>query len=174
MKECVYLFLVFSKIGLFTLGGGYAMLPLMEKELVGRWLNKEDFLDAVALAQTSSGIMAVNMAILSGYKVKGTHGSVWAASGAVLPSFIIILLLALFFANYQNNPVVRRIFMGVRPAVIALILVPVFNLSRAAKITYKTIWIVLLTAALVWIGNISPVYLILLAGLGGYLWGRKK
>lgn len=174
MKEYISLFFIFSKIGLFTLGGGYAMIPLMEKELTDRWLSKEDFLDALALAQTAPGIMAVNMAILSGYKIKGVRGSVWAALGAVLPSFIIILLLALFFANYQNNPVVRRIFMGVRPAVIALILVPVFNLSRAAKITYKTVWIPLLAAALVWAWGVSPVYLILLAGLGGYLWGRLK
>jgi chromate transporter len=174
MKEYVSLFFVFSKIGLFTLGGGYAMLPLMEKELAGRWMSKEDFLDALALAQTAPGIMAVNMAILSGYKIKGIRGSVWAALGAVLPSFLIILLLALFFVNYQNNPFVRRIFKGVRPTVIALILVPVFNLSRAAKITYKTVWIPLAAALLVWVWGISPVYLILLAGLGGYLWGRFR
>jgi len=148
------------------------MIPLMEKELSGRWMGKEDFLDAIALAQTAPGIMAVNMAILSGYKIKGIRGSTCAALGAVLPSFIIILLIAVFFVNYQNNPFVRRIFMGVRPAVIALILVPVFNLARTAKITYKTVWIPLAVAVLVWAFGISPVYLILLAGLGGYLWGR--
>lgn len=174
MKSYLTLFFIFSKIGLFTLGGGYAMLPLMERELSGRYLTKEDFLDALAVAQAAPGIMAINMAILAGYKVRGFWGSVCAALGAALPSFIIILLLAVFFKTYQNNPVVRRIFLGVRPAVIALILVPVFNLSAAARITYKTVWLVLLCAGLVWGAKISPVYIILAAGISGFLYGRAK
>lgn len=150
------------------------MLPLMESELSCRYLTKEDFLDAVAVAQAAPGIMAINMAILAGYKVRGFWGSVCAALGAALPSFIIILLLAVFFQTYQNNPVVRRIFLGVRPAVIALILVPVFNLSAAARITRKTVWIVLVIAGLVWGGGVSPVCIILAAGAGGFLYGRSK
>lgn len=171
MKALFSLFFVFAKIGLFTLGGGYAMIPLMEQELCGKYLTKEDFLDILAVAQAAPGIMAINTAILTGYKVSGIRGSIFAAFGAALPSFIIILILAVFFKTYQQNPLVRRIFMGVRPAVIALILVPVFNLSRAADITWKTVWIPVVVALCVWMLGVSPVYLVLAAGLGGYLYG---
>ena len=163
---------MFAKIGLFTLGGGYAMVPLMERELCGKYLSKEDFLDALAIAQAAPGIMAINTAILTGYKVCGVWGSVFAALGAALPSFIIILILAVFFKTYHQNPVVRRVFMGVRPAVIALILVPVFNLARTANITWKTLWIPVIVALCVWALGVSPVYLVIVAGLGGYLYGR--
>ena len=174
MRALFSLFFVFGKVGLFTLGGGYAMIPLMERELCPKYLAKEDFLDTLAVAQAAPGIMAVNMAILSGYKVRGTWGSIFAALGAALPSFIIILILAVFFQTYQQNPVVRRIFMGVRPAVIALILVPVFNLARAANITWKTVWIPAVVALLVWLCGVSPVQLIIVAGVGGYLCGRLQ
>ncbi|MBO4675517.1 MAG: chromate transporter [Elusimicrobiaceae bacterium] len=172
MKVLFSLFFVFAKIGLFTLGGGYAMVPLMERELCGKYLTKEDFLDALALAQAAPGIMAINTAILTGYKIRGVWGSVFASLGAALPSFIIILILAVFFKTYQQNPIVRRIFIGVRPAVIALILVPVFNLARTANITWKTVWIPIVVVLAVWAMGISPVYLVILAGLGGYLYGR--
>lgn len=172
MKDLFSLFFVFAKIGLFTLGGGYAMVPLMERELCGKYLTEEDFLDALAVAQTAPGIMAINTAILTGYKVRGVWGSIFAALGAALPSFIIILILAVFFSTYQQNPIVRRVFMGVRPAVIALILVPVFNLARTANITWKTVWIPVAVALLVWLMGVSPVYLVIAAGLGGYLYGR--
>lgn len=172
MRVLFSLFFVFAKIGLFTLGGGYAMVPLMERELCGKYLTKEDFLDALAIAQAAPGIMAINTAILTGYKVRGVWGSIFAAFGAALPSFIIILILAVFFKTYQQNPVVRRVFMGVRPAVIALILVPVFNLARAAHITWKTLWIPVIVALCVWALGVSPVYLVIAAGLGGYLYGK--
>ena len=172
MKMCFSLFYVFAKIGLFTLGGGYAMLPLMERELVDKraWMGRRDFLDTVAVAQAAPGIMAVNVAILAGYKRARVWGSFWAALGAVLPSFIIILLIAVFFTAYQKNPVVVRIFKGVRPAVVALIAVPVFRLARTAQIGWKTVWIPLAVVALVWGWRVSPVYVMLAAGLGGYVW----
>ena len=122
MKLCVQLFFIFCKIGLFTLGGGYAMLPLMEEELTVRrtWLTKQDFLDLTALAQSAPGILAVNMAIFTGYKLAGIWGALWAACGAVLPSFIIILAIAICFQDIRQNPIINRIFMGIRPAVVAL------------------------------------------------------
>lgn len=177
MQGCFSLFFVFSKIGLFTLGGGYAMLPLMEREMVDKraWISRAEFLDLTAVAQAAPGIFAVNMAIFTGYKLRGFWGSVCAALGAVVPSFIIILLIAVFFQNYQNNPVVVRIFKGVRPAVVALIAVPVLRLAKAANISYKTVWIPVVCALMVWAGKVSPVYVILLAGLGGWLcFGRKE
>lgn len=170
------LFYVFAKIGLFTLGGGYAMLPLMEQELVDKraWLTRSDFLDKVALAQVSPGILAMNMAILVGYQRARLRGSICAALGAALPSFIIILILALFFRTYQQNPVVERIFKGVRPAVVALIAVPVFRLAREAGITRKTVWLPVAVAGLVWLVHVSPVYIILAAGLGGWWWSWRR
>lgn len=174
MQGTVKLFFIFAKIGLFTLGGGYAMLPLMEKELVGAYLSKEDFLDITAVAQSAPGIMAINVAILTGQRVYGLKGAFAAACGAALPSFIIILLVALFFRRFAENPVVRRIFTGVRPAVVALILVPVFTLAKAAGVTAKTVWICALSALAVWLLKISPVYVVLLAVLCGVLLHKKE
>ena len=171
MKQCVELFFIFSKIGLFTLGGGYAMLPLIEAEITDKraWISKKDFLDLTALAQAAPGILAVNMAIFTGYKLRGVPGAICAALGAVLPSFAIILLLAICFHNFQNNPTVERIFKGIRPAVVALIAVPVFRLSKSAGITWKNAWFPAMCALSVWLGHISPVYIVLAAGLGGWL-----
>ena len=174
MKQCAQLFLIFAKIGLFTLGGGYAMLPLMEAELTVRrdWISKKDFLDLTALAQAAPGILAVNMAIFTGYKLRGVPGAVCAALGAVLPSFSIILCIALFFHQFRENQTVERIFKGVRPVVVALIAVPVFRLGKSAGITWKTIWFPVMCALLVWLGHVSPVYIVLVAGLGGWLFCR--
>ena len=176
MKKCAQLFLIFSKIGLFTLGGGYAMLPLIEAEITGRraWISKKDFLDLTALSQAAPGIMAVNIAIFVGYKLRGVPGAICAALGAVLPSFGIILLIALFFHNFQDNPLVERIFKGIRPAVVALIAVPVFRLSKAAGLTWKNAWVPVVCALAVWGLHLSPVYVVLAAGVGGWLlFGRK-
>lgn len=175
MKQRIELFFVFFKIGAFTLGGGYAMLPLIETEVVSKhkWLNQKEFLDVTAMAQAAPGILAVNMAVLVGYKLCRFSGSLAALAGAALPSFIIILLIALFFHNFRQNAVVERIFKGIRPAVVALIAVPVWRLGRAAGVTYKSIAWVVLCALAVWWGKISPVYVVLAAGVGGYLCWRK-
>ena len=174
MKELFKLFFIFAKIGLFTLGGGYAMLPLMERELVGPYLSKQDFLDVTAVAQSAPGIMAINVAILTGYRLKHTPGAVFAACGAALPSFVIILLIALFFQKFAENSVVQRIFMGVRPAVVALIMVPVFNLAKSAGVTLKTVWVCVAVAVAVWLFKISPVYVVLIAVLCGVLLSKKE
>lgn len=152
------------------------MLPLIERELVdkGRYLDEQEFLDATAVAQAAPGILAINIAILSGYKMKGFGGSVCCALGAALPSFIIILLIALFFHNFKENPIVQRVFLGIRPAVVALIAVPVFRLAKTAGITYKTAWLPAVSALLVWLLGVSPVYVVLAAGLGGFLYGRVQ
>ena len=104
--------------------------------------------------------------------MKGFWGSVCCALGAALPSFIIILLIALFFHNFKENPIVQRVFLGIRPAVVALIAVPVFRLAKTAGITYKTAWLPAVSALLVWLLGVSPVYVVLAAGLGGFLYGR--
>ena len=150
------------------------MLPLMERELIGPYLSKEDFLDVTAVAQAAPGIMAINVAILTGYRLRGIPGAVLAACGAALPSFVIILLLALFFQKFAENPWVSRAFCGVRPAVVALIMVPVFTLAKSAGITLKTVWVSVVAALAVWLLHISPVYVVLAAVLGGLILGKKE
>lgn len=175
MKFYAELFFIFFKIGAFTLGGGYAMLPLMEAELVRKrkWVKEKEFLDMTAMAQSAPGILAVNMAIFSGYKLRAYTGAAVAALGAVLPSFVMILLIALFFRNFRQNPWVERLFAGIRPAVVALIAVPVFRLARSAGITLQNVWWPVLCALAVWWAKVSPVYVVLAAVAGGYLFCRR-
>ena len=127
-----------------------------------------------ALAQSAPGVLAVNMAVFVGYKLRFLLGAVTATLGAVLPSFLIILLIAVFLRDFRHIPVVESIFRGIRPAVVALIAVPVFTLARAAGVTWKTAWVPVLCALAVWLGGLSPVYIVLLAGLGGWLFCREK
>lgn len=167
-------FKTFFNIGAFTIGGGYAMIPLIESEVVDRhrWIQREEFLDIIAIAQSCPGVFAVNMSVFIGYKLRGLPGAVCATLGAALPSFIIILLIAMFFSHIQDNPVVESIFRGIRPAVVALIAAPTFSLAKSAKITLANCWIPIVGAIAIWLLHVNPVFIILLAGLGGYLYGR--
>ena len=167
-------FKTFFKIGIFTLGGGYAMIPLIEEEVVNkkRWVSKEEFLDLIAIAQSCPGVFAINIAIFIGYKLRKIRGALATALGTALPSFLIILLIAMFFHRFQDNPVVASIFRGIRPAVVALIAVPTFNLAKSAKISWINCWIPIASALLIWLMGVSPIYIIILAGLGGWAYGR--
>jgi chromate transporter len=169
------LFTIFFKIGAFTVGGGYAMIPLIEAEIVTKkgWVAKEDFLDLLAIAQSAPGVFAVNIAIFIGYRLRGVRGCLVTALGAILPSFLIILCIALFFLRFKENPTVEAIFKGIRPAVVALIAAPTFNLAKAAKINRYTIWIPIISALLIWLLGFSPIWIILLAGIGGYVWNLR-
>ena len=169
-------FRTFFRIGLFTIGGGYAMIPLIEADVVdkNKWVAREDFLDLMAIAQSCPGIFAVNMSIFIGYKLKGVPGSVVCALGTILPSFLIILGIALFFQQFKNYEVVENIFKGIRPAVVALIAAPTFSMATSAKINRYTIWIPIVSALLIWLLGISPVYIIIIAGVGGFFYGKYK
>ena len=169
-------FLTCNKIGAFTLGGGYAMIPIMEREFVdkNRWMNKEEFMDIMVVAQATPGIFAIDMASHIGYKLKGVPGSVVCALGTILPSFLIILGIALFFQQFKNYEVVENIFKGIRPAVVALIAAPTFSMATSAKINRYTIWIPIVSALLIWLLGISPVYIIIIAGVGGFFYGKYK
>lgn len=175
-SSCRQLFTTFFKIGAFTFGGGWAMISLIEREIVDKyhWIKREDFLDLIAVAQSLPGIIAVNIAATVGDKVKGNKGSIIAALGTILPSFIIILAIAIFLTPdiIKNNRVISSIFMGIRPAVVALIVAPVLTSAKAAGITLKTVWIPLVVALMISIdvGFVSnPILYILLGGLGGFL-----
>lgn len=169
-------FCIFSRIGLFTIGGGYAMIPLIEAEIIDKqkWVSREDFIDLMALAQTVPGIFAVNIAIFIGYKLRKFWGAFFMALGTILPSFIIILAIALFFQQFKDYPAVENIFKGIRPAVVALIAAPTFKMAKSAKISRYNIWIPAVSALLIWLLDFSPIYVIILSGLGGHLYGRYK
>ena len=129
---------IFFKIGAFTIGGGYAMVPLIENEIVTKrkWIAQDDFIDLLAISQSAPGILAVNISIFIGYKLRGIRGSIVTALGTILPSFIIILTIALFFHNFKDNPIV--------------------------------------SALLIWLLGFSPIWIIIAAGVGGFLWGKVK
>jgi chromate transporter len=168
------LFATFSKIGSFTLGGGYAMVPVMEKEIVDKkgWLTREEFMDILVVAQSTPGLFAIDMASHIGYKFRGTWGGIIGALGVAGPSILAILLIAMFFHAFKGNIYVEKIFMGVRPCVVALILAPCFTMAKSAKIRKQTLWIPLVCAALIYIMGVSPIWCILAAGIGGFLYGR--
>lgn len=168
------LFKTFFKIGVVTFGGGYAMIPMIEAEVVdkNKWIEREQFLDLIAIAQTCPGVFAINISTFIGYKMKKERGAVLAAAGSALPSFLIILLIATVFRHFQDVPWVAACFRGIRPAVVALIAVPTFNLAKSAHINLYTVWIPVAGAALIWLLGINPIFIIIAAALGGYLYGR--
>lgn len=175
------LFISFLRIGAFTFGGGWAMISLIEREVVEnrKWISREEFLDLLAVAQSLPGILAVNISVAVGDKLRGMKGSTAAALGTIMPSFLIILAIAIFLTPdlIQHNPVINAIFRGIRPAVVALIVAPVITTSKASHIGWKTVWIPIVVALLIWsswpwISN--PILFIILGGLAGYLWLRRQ
>lgn len=170
------LFSTFFKIGLFTIGGGYAMIPLIEHEVVEKkkWISKEDLMDLMAVAQSCPGVFAVNISIFIGHKKRGTQGAMLCALGAIIPSFLIILAIALFFQQFREYPLVNSFFLGIRPAVVALIAAPIFRMAKTAKISRYNIWIPIVAALGIWLMKVNPIYVIIAAGLGGFIWGKVK
>ncbi|HML72476.1 MAG TPA: chromate transporter [Macellibacteroides fermentans] len=162
------LFITFVRIGAFTIGGGYAMLPLIQREVVDRgWMSKEEFLDLFAVAQSLPGVFAVNISIFVGYKLKKLTGSVICALGTILPSFLIILAIALFFTQFRENEWVEKAFKGLRPAVVALIAVPVITTARSLRLRGWVLVIPVVVALSIWLLSLSPVYIIIVAAAGG-------
>ena len=169
------IFWSFFKIGTFTIGGGYAMIPLMQREFVEKrhWMSEEEFLDEVALSQTMPGVFAVNMATVTGYRLMKWRGALVAIAGNIMMPVVFILLLALFFRAFRENVVVERLFMGLRPAVVALIAAPVFTLARNAGISWRNVWIPVVSALLVWLLGVSPVLVVSGAVLLGWLFRKS-
>ena len=156
------LFLVFMKIGAFTIGGGYAMIPLIKNELDKRkWIGEDELPDIIALAQSAPGILAVNVSIFAGYKIKGLKGSITATLGSILPSFLIILAIAMAFTNFKDNPTVISIFKGIRPVVVALIASPMISMARKSDKTWWAWCITGVSLLAVSFLSVSPIYIIL-------------
>ena len=171
------LFLTFCKIGAFTFGGGWAMISIIQREIVEKhkWIALDEFLDLLAVAQSMPGILAVNISVVVGDRLKGLKGSICAALGTIMPSFLMILAIAIFLTpdTIKNNAVVSRIFKGIRPAVVALIIAPVLTTAKSAGINWKTIIIPVTVALLIYsklpyISN--PIIFIVLGAIGGYIY----
>lgn len=143
------------------------MIPLVQNAVVDKkqWMDEQDFLDVLAISQSAPGLLAVNISIFVGYRLRGVKGSIVATLGSILPSFFIILLIAIFFTGYQDNPTIIKIFKGIRPVVVALIAVPVVNMAKKAKLNIYTGFLALTTALLIAFLNISPVYILLVVGV---------
>lgn len=174
MAKYCDLFATFFKIGTFTIGGGYAMIPLIQREVVERrhWLSETEMLDAIALSQTMPGILAANIAALVGQRLRGVKGALVAVAGNIMMPIVFIILIAALFQRFKDIPAVQHAFMALRPAVVALIAAPVFNLARKAGVTLRTAWIPLLAALLIWLLGVSPVLVILAALAAGYLYAK--
>ena len=174
MNFYINAFCTFFKIGLLTIGGGYAMVPLIEEEVVNkkRWITQEDFIDLLAVSQSVPGVFAVNFSIFIGYKLKKFRGALSLALGAILPSFLIILSIALFSHQFKEYEAVENIFKGIRPAVVALIAAPTFSMAKSAKINRYNVWIPIVSALFIWLMGVSPVYIIAIAGIGGFIYGK--
>lgn len=178
MVPYLQIFYIFSKIGAFTIGGGYAMLPLIKQEIVSRgWMQEEDFTDIIALAQAAPGLLAVNISIFTGYRLRGVKGSIVATLGSILPSFAIILAIAAVFSGYRDNPVVIKMFKGIRPVIVALIAVPMIQMAQKGNKTWWS-WCIML-AALIPVGffGVSPIYIlmvVIVASAAIAVWKEKR
>ncbi len=176
MKFHCELFLVFFRIGLFTLGGGYAMLPLIEHEIIDKkkWIGSEDFLNALAIAQSLPGPIAVNTATFVGYRLRGVSGCLAGVLGTVMPSFLCMIVIAAFFRGIKDNATVAAVFTGIRPAVAALVAASAWSLGVKAKLTPFTLCLAVLAAACVWLGRISPAWVVLAIAFAGAMFPFAK
>ena len=178
-NRIIEIFILFFKIGAFTIGGGYAMLSLIEDEIVNKkkWLDHEEFLDGMAIAQSTPGVLAVNISLITGYKIAGFLGMFAGMLGAVLPSFFIVLFLRQILLAYGNHPIVVAIFNGVKPAITALILISVYRIGKSANINRYNFVIPLIVAVLIKYFGVSPILIIIATMILGnifYILKEKK
>lgn len=167
MRELLTMFGSFFKIGLFTFGGGYAMVPIIQREVIDHrgWVDRDEFVELLTLAQSAPGPIALNTSVFVGYKVRGYAGALAALLGVVVPAFTVILIVAIYFAQFRENVYVNAAFKGMRPAVVALIVSPIVSLSRGMGA-----WKYALAAAValfVWWSGVSPIWLIIVAAATG-------
>ena len=174
MRELVSILWSFLKIGAFTFGGGYAMIPIIQYEVINKrmWLSEREFSDLLTLAQAAPGPISLNTAVFVGYKQRKYMGALAAIVGVVIPSFVIILLVAIFFANIRHNHWVDAAFRGMRPAVVALIIAPIVGLTRGMR--WWMVSVALATAVVVWHFGISPVWFLIGGAAIGLLWAARQ
>ncbi|CEP77992.1 chromate transporter [Defluviitoga tunisiensis] len=176
MKELWELFKVFAQIGVLTFGGGYAMLPMIQEEIVDKrgWATDEEILDYYAIGQSTPGIISVNTATFIGYKRKGILGAIVATLGIVFPSIVIITVIAIFFDQFEHYQIVQHAFAGIRVAVAALILNAIISMWQKAIKDYLGIIIFLLSFSVVAFLDISPIWVVIISFLVGVIIKGKK
>ncbi len=176
MKELFDLFLTFAKIGGFTFGGGYAMLPIMQKELIEKknWTTNEELLNYYAVGQCTPGIIAVNVSTFVGYQKKGVIGSIFSTLGVITPSVIIIMLIASFLKSFSQYPIVQNAFSGIRVAVCATVFVAIWNLWKKSVKNWTHVIFCVIAFFLSAFTKLNPIWIVLLAGAGGIFTYLKK
>ena len=176
MKDLFQLFFSFARIGGFTFGGGYAMLPMLQKEIVEKfgWVTEDELMDYYAIGQCTPGIIAVNTATFVGYKLKKLPGAIAATLGVITPSIIIITLIAAFLQNFAEFAVVRHAFNGIRAAVCVLVFNAVMKLAKKSVVDKVTLVICIAVLAVSLFTDISPAIMVVLAGGAGYLAKRLQ
>ena len=167
------IFWSFLKIGAFTFGGGYAMIPLIEAEMIQKrgWLSREEFINQLTIAQSIPGPIALNTAVFVGYKTRGVKGALAALVGVVIPSFFIILLIATCFTDFKDNHIVAAAFKGMRPAVVALIAAPLIGMAKG--MSWWKIAVAIVVAAVIWWLGLSPILFIFIGALVGIGWSFR-
>ena len=174
MNKYLELFCSFFKIGIFTFGGGYAMIPIIQAEVITRkgWIKEQEFLDLLTLAQSAPGPISLNTAVFVGYKMYGYRGALSSLAGVVLPSFTILLLVAMFFSQIRNNPIVDAAFRGMQPIVVAIMLAPILGFTKGMHWT-----LIALAAAItmvIWYFGVSPIYLLIAGAAAGLTWAATR
>ena len=171
MNKLIDLFFTFCRIGGLTFGGGYAMLPMIQKEIVEekKWATEEEVLDYYAVGQCTPGIIAVNTATFIGYKVQGIIGAIVATLGVVFPSLIIITIIAALLKNFASYAIIQHAFSGIRVVVIALIISAILKLAKTSIKNYITLIIAILAFISVAFVNLSPIYIVVVAACVGLI-----
>ncbi|PWA10378.1 chromate transporter [Pueribacillus theae] len=176
LKTLYKLFFTFLKVSPITFGGGYAMLPLIEREVVKRrkWLNEHEVVDILTVAQTAPGAVAINSAIFIGYRVAGLLGSIVALFGIMLPNLLIVIIAIFMYFAFRDNPIIEAVFNGLASAVIALIVYAAYMIGRTAISDLTTIVIALISFIILIFLNVNPVLLILGGGFVGLIFSKLK
>lgn len=169
------IFYIFTKIGLFTIGGGYAVIPLIEREIVSKqWLTQEEFYELLAITESLPGVFATNIAALVGYKTHGIKGGILAALGTIIAPFLMIIGVAFFFHAFQDNAYVVKAFKALRPVVVGLIAAPCYTAYKAGKMNVKMLAFPAVALGLMWGLGVSPIWIVLAGCLGGIVFHELK
>ena len=174
MNRYFELFCSFLKIGVFTFGGGYAMIPIIQAEVITRkgWIKEQEFLDLLTLAQSAPGPISLNTAVFVGYKMYGYRGALSSLLGVVLPSFTILLMVAIFFSQIRENPIVDAAFRGMQPIVVAIMLAPILGFTKGMH--WSMIAVAAAITLAIWYFGFSPIYLLIAGAAVGLLWAAAR